>query len=42
MVVRNYSKQLVDSDMISMLSTYSWGVERNEGMLTKVFSWVLY
>ena len=30
MVVRNYTKQLVDSDMISMLSSYSWGVERNE------------
>ena len=35
MVVRNYSKQLVDSDMISMLSTYSWGVERNEEAVQK-------
>ena len=35
MVVRNYSKQLVDSDMISMLSSYSWGVERNEGAVQK-------
>tara|TARA_R100000030_G_scaffold59827_3_gene45077 strand:+ start:2056 stop:4206 length:2151 start_codon:yes stop_codon:yes gene_type:complete len=35
MVVRNYTKQLVDSDMISMLSTYSWGVERNEEAVQK-------
>lgn len=35
MVVRNYSKQLVDSDMISMLSSYSWGVERNEEAVQK-------
>jgi hypothetical protein len=30
MVVRNFSKQLVDSNMISMLSPYSWRTERNE------------
>lgn len=35
MVVRNYTKQLVDSDMISMLSSYSWGVERNEEAVQK-------
>lgn len=35
MVVKNYTKQLVDSDMISMLSTYSWGVERNEEAVQK-------
>ena len=35
MVVRNYTKQLVDSDMISMLSSYSWGVERNEEAIQK-------
>ena len=35
MVVRNYSKQLVDSDMISMLSSYSWAVERNEEAIQK-------
>ena len=35
MVVRNYTKQLVDSDMISMLSSYSWGIERNEGAIQK-------
>ena len=35
MVVRNYTKQLVDSGMISMLSSYSWGVERNEGAINK-------
>ena len=35
MVVRNYTKQLVDSDMISMLSSYSWGVDRNEEAIQK-------
>ena len=35
MVVRNYTKQLVDSDMISMLSSYSWGIDRNEGAVQK-------
>lgn len=35
MIVRNFSKQLVDSDMISMLSGYSWSVERNEGCIKK-------
>ena len=35
MVVRNYTKQLVDSDMISMLSSYSWAVERNEEAIQK-------
>ncbi len=35
MIVRNFSKQLVDSDMISMLSPYSWSVERNEGCIKK-------
>ena len=41
MVVRNYTKQLVDSDMISMLSSYSWAVERNEEASKKVSHWVL-
>ena len=35
MVVRNYTKQLVDSDMISMLSSYSWGVDRNSEAVNK-------
>ena len=35
MIVRNYSKQLVDSDMISMLSSYSWSSERNEECVKK-------
>jgi hypothetical protein len=35
MVVRNYTKQLVDSDMISMLSNYSWSSERNERAIQK-------
>ena len=41
MVVRNYTKQLVDSDMISMISSYSWGVERNEEAIQKGIIWVL-
>jgi len=35
MIVRNYSKQLVDADMISMLSSYSWSSERNEEFIKK-------
>ena len=35
MIVRNFSKQLVDSDMISMLSTYSWSSERNDEAVKK-------
>ena len=35
MVVRNYSKQLAESDMISMLSTYSWSIDRNEDNIKK-------
>lgn len=35
MIVRNFSKQLVDSDMISMLSNRSWTFERNEGDIKK-------
>ena len=35
MVVRNYTKQLVDSDMISMLSNYSWAVDRNSEAVNK-------
>jgi len=35
MIVRNFSKQLVDSDMISMLSSYSWSSERNEECIKK-------
>lgn len=35
MLVRNFSKQLVDSDMISMLSSYSWSSERNEECIKK-------
>ena len=35
MIVRNFSKQLVDADMISMLSSYSWSSERNEECIKK-------
>jgi len=35
MIVRNFSKQLVDSDMISMLSSYSWSSERNDECIKK-------
>ncbi len=35
MVVRNYTKQLVDADMISMLSSYSWSTDRNEECVKK-------
>jgi hypothetical protein len=35
MIVRNYSKQLVDADMISMLSSYSWSSDRNEECVKK-------
>ena len=35
MIVRNYSKALVDSNMISMLSSYSWAADRNEGAVQK-------
>ena len=35
MIVRNYSKALVDSDMISMLSSYSWSAERNDECIKK-------
>ena len=35
MIVRNFSKQLVDSDMISMLSNRSWTFERNEKAIQK-------
>ena len=35
MIIRNYSKSLVDSNMISMLSSYSWSADRNEGAVQK-------
>lgn len=35
MIVRNFSKQLVDADMISMLSSYSWSSDRNEECIKK-------
>ena len=35
MIVKNFSKQLVDSDMISMLSNRSWTFERNEECIKK-------
>lgn len=35
MLVRNYSKQLVDSGMISMLSSYSWSTDRNDECIKK-------
>ncbi len=34
-VIRNFTKGLVDSDTIDMLSTYSWYVERNQPAITK-------
>jgi len=38
MIIRNYSKSLVDSNMISMLSSYSWATDRNEGAVQKGIS----
>jgi len=35
MIVRNFSKQLVDSNMISMLSSYSWSSDKNDGCIKK-------
>ena len=35
MIVRNFSKQLVDADMISMLSSYSWSSDRNDECIKK-------
>tara|TARA_R110000851_G_scaffold14145_5_gene48058 strand:- start:160 stop:2358 length:2199 start_codon:yes stop_codon:yes gene_type:complete len=34
-VVRNFSKALVESDTIGMLSSYSWACERNQPSITK-------
>ena len=35
MIVRNFSKQLVDSNMISMLSSYDWAADKNEECIRK-------
>ena len=35
MIVRNYSKSLVDSNMISMLSSYDWAADRNDVYIKK-------